>query len=196
MNRELVMRIFKGHLQSEVATAKHLLKLLELAEQCRNIVEFGVNRGASSSAFLLGCRGRLYSWDIKITKQARQLQRAAGSVWRLSDGDILDIRKLPDDVDMIFFDSLHTYRQLTQELTWGNHSEKYLVFHDTISFGTWGADGEKGRWMEQPKITADFFPALHGIRLAIDEFMIENPHWKIAYHAPYGHGLLVLEREN
>jgi len=35
----------------------------------------------------------------------------------------------------------------------------------------------------------------HGIRLAIDEFMVCNPEWKIKFHFPYGHGLLCLEKQ-
>ena len=42
-----------------------------------------------------------------------------------------------EPVDLLFIDTLHTYSQLSEELKL-HHTKvkKYLIFHDTISYGT------------------------------------------------------------
>ena len=193
-----IQEIYEAHKASQVATAKHLEYLMLLASTCRKIWEIGVKRGASSSAFLMGLKetlGKLVSVDLKITKQALELKKAAGTLWDLHEADSRAFRFTGTNPDMIFFDSLHTYNQLKAELTLlGNRSNRYLAFHDTITFATKGADGESGTYLKQPEDRSCFNSDTHGIRLAIDEFMAENREWKILEHRPFGHGLLVLAR--
>jgi hypothetical protein len=75
-----------------------------------------------------------------------------------------------DECDMIFFDTEHTYKQLSQELALhGNKSNRYLVFHDTVSYRD------------------ELIPA-------IDEFVKKNPHWDVVDHHMHNNGLLILER--
>ena len=192
-------KIFRDNCASRVATAKHLPYLRELAGQCTSIWELGVKCGHSSSAFLAGlpAAGRLFSVDLAIASKARQLKKAVDKKWRLLEGNSLDSSAFCGCAtpDLIFFDSLHTYEQIRMELLmWGNEAKSRLVFHDSITFGIWGANMETGTYLPQPDDRSCFDPASHGIRLAIDEFMAANPHWRIERHAPYGHGLLTLVR--
>jgi len=192
-----INEIYEAHKVSNVATAKHLLYLSNMASKCEIIWEIGVKRGASSSAFLRGLpnKGQLVSVDLKITKQALELKKAAGSLWNLNEGDSLEFWFNGPKPGLIFFDSLHTYRQLSKELyRFGDESLKWLVFHDTITFSTKGANGESGEYLPQPEDRSCFDPETHGIRLAIDEFMAARPMWKIERHTPEGHGLLTLVR--
>lgn len=196
-NMRTVEEIYLAHKASLVATAKHLGYLRDLASRCKIIWEIGVKRGASSSAFLAGLPegGILRSVDLKIAKQANELRRAAGPRWDLHEGDSLTTQFPNEDPDLIFFDSLHVFSQLAGELKrFGDASKGRLVFHDTITFATKGADGESGTYLPQPEDRSCFDAESHGIRLAIDEFMAANSHWRIERHAPYGHGLLTLVR--
>ena len=192
-----VEEIYQAHKASNVATAKHLEYLRDMASFCQTIWEIGVKRGASSSAFLAGLPegGILRSVDLKITKQANELRRASGPRWDLHEGDSLRTQFPAGDPDLIFFDSLHTFKQLFGELErFGASSKKWLVFHDTITFATMGADGESGTYLPQPADRSCFDANSHGIRLAIDDFMSFRPLWRIECHEPYGHGLLTLVR--
>ena len=86
---------------------------------------------------------------------------------------------------MLFIDSLHTYQQCAGELRrHGAGVRKFLVFHDTMTFGSVGAFGETGK----PD------PHVIGIRPAIDHWMSHFHDWVIKDHWTNSHGLLVLER--
>jgi hypothetical protein len=173
------------------AIQPHLPRLKALAEGCQIAQEFGVKRAASSSALLLGAL-RVISYDIVPTPEARHLQ-AAEPRWEYR---IQDSREAPvEPCDLLFIDSLHTYAQVEAELT--RHADsvaRWLIFHDSITFGSIGADGETGRqtWTYQAGVPV---PRGHlGIRPAIDALMIRDRSWQIAAHYPDSHGLLVLER--
>lgn len=176
------------------STCVHLPRLFNMTVPGWSVVEFGCKRGASTSAFLAA--GALYvdSYDLVITEQARELERAADGRLVLHEEDTLTA-DVPDYCDLIFFDSLHTFRQLAGEI--GRHSSasrKLLVFHDTITFGSVGADGETGRhsWQYVPGVSV---PHEHlGIRPAIDDLMIIDRSLRIRSSYSDGHGLLVLER--
>ncbi len=170
----------------------HLETLLDLASGYKVVCEFGVQRGSSSSALLLGAE-EVYSYDIKETARARELKNIVGGRWHYTIKSTLDIR-IPE-CEMLFIDSLHTYDQCSRELAL--HSSRVshrLVFHDTITFGSVGAMGETGNqsWTYRRGIPVP--PEHLGIRPAIDKMMINDPSWKIEAHYVNAHGLLVLRR--
>lgn len=186
-------RLYAAHLtQTRRAMTAHLPTLRALATGLDLAVEFGVKQGASSVALLLGA-ARVISYDIVVTPQARSLQVIAGPRWdyRLADSRTA----VPTPCDLLLVDSLHTYAQVKAELA--QHAavvRRYLVFHDTVTFGSIGADGESGAWSWLPRVGVAV-PADHlGIRPAIDELLIADRSWQIAAHHTFSHGLLVLER--
>lgn len=177
----------------ERAITAHLPRLRDLARRCAYVVEFGVKRGASSSALLLGA-AHVTSYDLVPTKQARELKRIVGERW---DYRIEDTRTaMVPFCDLMFFDSLHTYEQMQIELERHAHrSLRYLVFHDVSTFGEVGADGESGR-QAWTYVVGQSVPLQHlGIRPAIDQFQIAHPEWRIAERYVDSHGLLVLRKE-
>jgi hypothetical protein len=186
--------IYAAHVCSSLAIAPHLPRLRALASECRHVMEFGVKRGASSSALLMGASVGVTSYDVIETPEARALEVVAGEMWHYRIGSSLAAPRV--ECDMLFIDSLHTYAQCKAELD--RHADsvmRYLVFHDSLTFGSIGADGETGRhsWSYVP---GQSVPVEHlGIRPAIDELMIRDPAWGIAAHYTDSHGLLVLERE-
>jgi hypothetical protein len=187
---EELLAIFQKHKGDGNAMAEHLETLRMLASECDIAVEFGVQRGASTTALLLGAK-KVISYDIKPTRQAQHL----AEMWphrldyRIQSSLEADI----PECDLIFFDSIHTYSQLSQELKHASKCRRWLVFHDTLTFGSIGGGLGGGQlWSYQTGVSCPL--EFLGIRPAIDEFMIANPHWRMIKSTPRGHGLLVLER--
>lgn len=184
--------IYRRHVAGSTAIAPHLPRLRELAAQCESAVEFGVKKGASSSALLLGVNF-LTSFDIAETPEARELQKIVGARW---DYRIEDSRKASiPECDLMFVDSDHTYGQVKAECAHADKARRFIVFHDVTTFGEVGAVGETGRqsWTYVPD--GGSCPKEHlGIRPAIDELMIRDPSWRIIERRTESHGLLVLER--
>lgn len=178
--------------QQTPAIAPHLPRMRALAEGLEIAVEFGVKRGASSSALLLGAQ-TVVSYDVKETPQARELQRIAGERWlyHIEDSRTADVPAC----DLLFVDSLHNFKQVDAELK--AHADKvarYLVFHDVMTFGCVGARGESGEQVWTYRRGEPVPASAVGIRPAIDALMIRDRSWQIAASYTDSHGLLVLER--
>ncbi len=170
---------------------EHLPVLFEYAKQSDIIIELGVRSVVSSWAFLSGKPKKLISVDIVHPKSyighdpdgckidlLEELAKKNEIEFKfiLSDSVVADI----PECDLIFFDTLHTYNQLSKELiAHGNKSKKFLIFHDTETFGNSGE--EKGE---------------EGISRAINEFLSINTHWAIKERFTNNNGLLILERIN
>lgn len=191
-NRAAVERIYGDHLNRDTAITAHLPRLKALAEDCGIAVEFGVKRGASSSALLLGA-AHVISYDVKATPEAQQLAAVAGDHW---DYRIEDSRTARIPIcDLLFVDSLHTFAQCDTELR--QHADlvqKKIVFHDVGTFGEVAANGETGEHLWQYTKGATVPKYAVGIRPAIDGLMIRDRSWVIAARYTDSHGLLVLER--
>ena len=187
-----VEEIYEAHRAGRTAMAAHLPTLRELASGLGLAVEFGVNCGGSSSALILGAE-HVVSYDVVETPQARELERAAGDRWEYRLGDSRAARFPPPDI--LFVDSLHTYAQCQAELVaHASRVFRYLVFHDVITFGVIGADGETGGHLWEYETGVSVPREALGIRPAIDDLMIRDPSWRIAESYVHSHGLLVLER--
>lgn len=171
-------------------TGAHLDRLRTLATGLDLCVEFGVRRGSSSSALLLGAQ-RVMSFDIQPTPEAQQLKAFAGDRWdyRLESSLAVAI----PTCDLLFIDSLHTYLQCDAELKQhAGQVSKYLVFHDSIWRGSWG-EGVKDM-KDTRHADRELREKALGIRPAIDALMIRDRSWFIAAHYTDNCGLLVLER--
>jgi hypothetical protein len=158
---------------------QNLPVLYELAKECETIVEMGVRTGVSTRAFL-NTDASLISIDIQKNATVEKLfalADASGKSCQYCIGDTLKIEIA--ETDLLFIDTLHTYEQLTQELKLhGNKAKKYLIFHDTHTFGMVGEIGIDKR----------------GLMPAIIEFVIANPHWGFYIHKTNNNGLTVLKR--
>lgn len=131
---------------------EHVTRLYELALECDSVVEAGVRYVVSSWAFLLGCAcrgGRVdsYCWNhIKEIEDAQRICETAQVSWNFHAGDWLKA-EIPE-TDLLFIDTNHYYSQLCEELRMhGGKARKYIVLHDTTSFGDVGQDGKApGLW--------------------------------------------------
>lgn len=193
MNRDGIETLYHMHCNGRTAMAHHLPYLRVLAEGCELAVEYGVNKGGSTTALLLGAQ-RVISLDIiNVPVQAR-ISPLAGDAWTFVQADSTKY-DLPE-CDLLFLDANHSYRAVKAELRQAHRVKKYLAFHDTLTFGSIAAKGETGTlaWIpEAGKPT----PYEHlGIRPAIDELMIRDKSWQLKYSSWESHGFLVLERVN
>jgi len=185
--------LYAQHCASGSAMAAHLPRLRALAEGCALAVEFGVKRGASSAALLLGAT-HVISYDVRETPEARVLEQLAGARWEYRLEDSRAAACPP--CDLLFVDSLHTYDQVRAELAaHADHVRRWLVFHDVLTFGTVGAKGESGEQIHPYRRGESVPRDALGIRPAIDELLIRDRSWHIAASYSDSHGLLVLRRE-
>ena len=194
MDVDAIEALYERHCRENHGISMHLPTLREYASRCDVAVELGCRKGCSATALILGARSLAVSYDITETPQARDLQRMAGKRWsyRIEDTRTADVPAC----DMLFVDSLHTYAQVDAELkAHAGKVRRWLLFHDTMTFGSVGADVETGKhsWTPRPN---ESVPMEHmGIRPAIDALLIRDPAWRIIDHKLYGHGLLILERD-
>jgi hypothetical protein len=145
------------------------------------VIEFGVRTGVSTRAFL-NADVSLTSFDVVKNNEVHKLFTLAKEQGKKAEYIIQDVLKIEiPEVDLLFIDTFHTYEQLTQELALhGNKAKKYLIFHDTHTFGT---SGEVNTYKK-------------GLLPAIIEFMIINPHWTFHIYKTNNNGLTVLKRTN
>ena len=169
---------------------EHLPLLRELASRCKHVNEFGLRWGLGSTvAFLAAQPDALVSWDIDpnaiVSQRAANLVVLRGRTrFEPRVGDTLRIAPI-EPTDLLFVDTLHTARQLLAELvrhvdprTSPRPVRKYLVFHDTTTYGLRGEDG-----------------SAPGLRTAIRQFQQYHafPHWQLIEDRENCHGLVVLK---
>lgn len=174
----MINALYKQRCIQQSDINEHLPKLYELARSVCRVTEFGVREGNSTVALVASLPVRMTSYDIKPMpiELENTLTNNSNFKFKVGDSTQIDI----DDTDLLFIDSLHTFDQLTTEL-WRHHRKvtKYIVCHDTVSFGEVGEDGGKG------------------LMEAINDFVCGNPsQWFIKDHFTNNNGLLVLERKS
>ncbi len=194
-------------------TYHHMPRLLEYAQKCEYITEFGtglaphkVDGHDKPMVSLFG----LYTWlkarprkittyDICFDPTIRFPYQAALEAnielvfhqlacigYDHKDIEQILIPETIEKTDLLFIDSNHTYNQLTAELT--NHAEKvskYIIMHDTEAF----AYGTSWGSMEQHH-GKDL-----GLATALDEFLLVHDEWEYTLYDKASAGLSILTRK-
>lgn len=156
----------------------HLPVLEYYASQCSHITELGVRNGQSTIAFLYGLPldGVLESYDIEETKFVTWLKNKNLDKWRFHLQDTIAPSLTINETDFIFFDSYHSYKQLSKELELhATKARKFLAFHDVASYATIGENGKE-----------------EGVQRAIEEYISTNT-CKVVYRTNSCNGLLILQ---
>lgn len=154
---------------------EHLPLLRTLASRCEHVTEFGTRWGNGSTIAFLAAQPKTFvAWDLSpalvVSKQIESLVRVAGSTrFQPRTGNTLEF--VTEPTDLLFIDTLHTGKQLLSELERhcnpqdprGSPVRKYIVLHDTSTFGVTGEDGGVG------------------LRTAINQFqrLFAFPLWKL-----------------
>lgn len=159
--------------------SQHLPTLYKYAKECDHITEMGVRNVVSTWAFLNAIPALMFSYDKEPTQNIEQ-------VYELTAGSLIDFRYIVRDVleieieptELLFIDTWHTYGQLKQELALhANKVSKYIILHDTETFGQVGEGGED-----------------RGLQPAIDEFLAGNEKWYVREVFKNNNGLTVLAK--
>lgn len=164
---------------------KHIPKLREYAEKCETVTEFGVRWVVSTWAFIAAKPKKLRCYDIIKDIEVDRAQRVAienGVDFTFVLGSTLEVDI--EETDLLFIDTLHTYKQLNGELA--RHADKvkrFILLHDTIVYARHGMGPEHGGDTE-PK----------GLQDALDEFLAQHKEWRVAAEYKYNNGLTALER--
>lgn len=157
----------------------HLPLLKFIARDCNHITEFGTRDCYSTSALLMGCKGKVVSYDIIKSATIFKLEGIVdNNHWQFIQRDTTDPLLNIESTDFLFIDSLHTYQQVKLELRQAKYVKKYIGFHDTFSHGLQSLD----------------IPGQEGINRAINEFLEQNVEWQKVYEVFFNHGLLIIER--
>ena len=162
---------------------EHLPTLKRYADECDHIIEMGVRDAVSTYAFIMGKPKRLISYDIVPLEnyginvgELKEVALLNGVDFEFRLENTLKIQI--EETDLLFLDTDHTYKQVKSELDLhGNKSKKYIIFHDTTTFEFRGMNGD----------TIGIWPA-------IEEFILENPHWVIHKRFTNNNGLTILMR--
>jgi len=185
---------------------QHLPTLKKYANQCQTIFETGVRGVVSSWALLLGLvennqpNKLLYLNDISPCK-IEELEKVASQVgvkikyqWKNNLELEFDDQQT---FDMVFIDTWHVYAQLKRELAkFSQITNKYIVMHDT-TVDEWQGETIRCRMNPDKQVKMSGFPKeeiLRGLWPAIEEFLKENPQWKLKERFTNNNGLTILEK--
>jgi hypothetical protein len=157
----------------------HLDLLYRYASSCDTVTEFGTRHGHSTTAFLRALPRRLVCYDLERQPEVGRLERWAAQLGVDFQFHLEDTRTaLIEPTDLLFLDTRHDYEQLRAELAdKENLVRRYLIFHDTETFGETGED-----------------PSMVGIWPAVAAFLRRCPAWRLVHHSPACWGLTVLAR--
>ena len=170
---------------------EHLPVIKKYSEECEHVTEMGVRYVVSTWALLASKPKKIVCYDILT---GLDMNIFNNNISELSDrakeenvdfsfiqADVLNIEI--EDTDLLIIDTYHEYNQIKQELNL--HAikvKKYLIFHDTTTFG------EFGETFKEPNTV--------GIWPAIEEFLNNNPEWKIQERLTNNNGLTILKKWN
>lgn len=157
---------------------EHLPTLAALSAG-HDVVEFGVRTGVSTLAWLYGRPKSLTSYDFNQCACVPDVSRVAAEIgvpFEFHQRDTRQFQIAPCDV--LFIDTVHTYDQVQAELSiHGNMARKFIVLHDTTTFGEVGEMGHGGIWK------------------AIEDFLSANPEWVLQERFTNCSGLTILARK-
>jgi hypothetical protein len=157
---------------------QHLPILYRYASCCPHVTEFGTRTGISTLGLLRAIPDRLFAYDwerLPDVDRLEELARLQGVDFSFRQEDTRQAKVEP--TDLLFIDTYHTRAQLEAELRGAVSSvRRYLIFHDTETYGEKGEDGGEGLW---PAIAA---------------LVRRDPKWCLLEHRAANHGLTVLWR--
>jgi ribosomal protein L7Ae-like RNA K-turn-binding protein len=170
---------------------EHIETLYNYAKKCDTIAEFGVFEVTSSYAFAAARPKKLICVDIKSNDYIKTfIKECQEENINLIFVESSTLDFVLEEVDLLFIDTLHAYSQLIQELFLHHDKvKKYIIFHDTISFG----------YNDEINYTGLLDDSIHnkknkrGLIPAIHDFIKQNPHWIIAESFTNNNGLTVLK---
>lgn len=162
---------------------EHLPVLKEYSSKCKHVTEFGVRSVISTYALMYGLPKVLKSYDIDPIENHGTNRNDLIHLGKENGVEfefiVADTRNLEiEETELLFIDTWHVYDQLKCELDLhANKVSKYLIFHDTTTFGAVGEGHPIGLWP------------------AIEEFLTNNKNWSIETRLENNNGLTILKNK-
>lgn len=180
MNIKNLYNQFMGKTNSDIR--EHLPTLIKYGKEVNTITEFGVRWGESTVAWLLSNPEKFTCYDIKIIPRLKnylllydEYAKNNNIDFNFIQADTLEIEI--ENTDILFIDTLHVYEQLIKELRIHHEKvNKYIILHDTQTYGNVGEDGSKP-----------------GLMKAVEE-LISETEWKAKEVYKNNNGLTILEK--
>lgn len=183
---------------------EHLPTLEKYARECETILELGVRGVTSSWAFSHGLLNnnkpnkKLIMNDIDECNILELLYKTANTDLKINYYWINDLNlNLDHEVDLTFIDTWHVYAQLKRELAkFSKITKKYIIMHDT-TVDEWLGESIRNGWNGYDQSIQSGFLVNEinkGLWPAIEEFLQDNPDWKLRERFTNNNGLTILER--
>lgn len=197
--------IFISKCNTESDINEHLPTLYEYASKCESILECGVRCCVSSFAFAYGILNnnkinkRLTLNDINVCNIEELVSILKYTDIKLDFQWKNDLElDISENYDMVFIDTLHVYGQLIRELNkFGKVTNKYIIMHDTTVDEVYG-EIIRGSYDANLYSKMTGFPLDEincGLGKAIDEFLLNNPEWKLLKKYTNNNGLTILQKQ-
>lgn len=185
---------------------EHLPVLFKYAKECTTVMELGVRKVVSTWALIHGMMNNhrctiprlLIVNDIEkcnigeVVKATQHLPIIIRPIWK-SDLEI----EMEHAVDLVFIDTWHVYGQLKRELAkFAPYAKKYIIMHDTTTFGVKGEAVRKGNVQDMMRRTGFTEEEVRkGLSFAVEEFLEKHSQeWEVAEVFTNNNGLTVLRR--
>ena len=152
----------------------HHNKMVELSAECVSYRELGVMQGATAAAMALAGIRDIHLIDINMNRfePYKHLFDSYVDTFHVVAESSIKNNPLNDrPVDMLLIDSVHTANHVKAELRVHAPSvNKYILFHDTKS--------------------------INAIRQVVDNFVKDNPQWKLIEHFSQNVGYSLIGKVN
>lgn len=170
----------------------HLKTIMTYAKQCQHVTEMGVRGVVSTWALINALPQKIVCYDIVECpiQDASIVSRELDIDFNFIIADTVDPNLNIEQTDLLFIDTWHVYDQLKLELQYhSNKVNKYIILHDTTTFGDAGEMPSTFYTNHLEKIDGKV-----GLWPAVEEFLYSNRQWKIKEKFDHNNGLTVLER--
>ena len=174
-----LQEMYDHYCKTVIDLNEHMPTLRRYAEECKHVTEFGTRFVVSTYAFMAAKPDKLVTYDLyphpNIWK-ADQLAKENYVEFAFMERDTTKVEIEP--TDLLFVDTAHTYKQVSTELALhAAKVRKYIIFHDTVSYGYHDEDGSPG-----------------GVMPAVTEFLAANSQWAVKEQYENCNGLMIIER--
>ena len=185
---------------------EHLPTLYKYASECESVFETGVKAVISSWAFAYGLlnnrkeRKQLFMNDNTSCNINELLNYTKNTNLSINYEWVNNLQlEVKQNYDIVFIDTWHVYGKLKRELAkLSKYANKYIIMHDTTVDEIHG-ETIRNSWNPEQQSIESGFPVeeiTSGLWKAIEEFLIENCHWKIKERYYNNNGLTILEKIN
>lgn len=196
---QTLSELYEIHCATPSDINEHLPTLKQYASGCYSVTEFGVRWVCSTYGLMAGIPRKLTSYDVNPVDEKKLAILNNLSVDNNIDFTFVQKNVLTtkiEETDLLFIDTLHSYKQLKLELFL--HADKvksYIILHDTVSFGNRNEGNVDGSVLSgDVKYLYDNLQDKQGLLPALQEFIGISANWVIHEQHTNNNGLTILKR--